>query len=350
MTDGVVDLVPPEIKRDRWDRPLIMPPGGGDPVAYTRCTTVAGTIDDTYNLNQWQKRMVAVGLGMRPDLRMAVAGHGLPPVRQDDPDGYRRWCRDMDRVTEQAKEAAAASAPATIGTALHKITERMDRGQEVGPVPDTYLPHLAAYQEATAHLTMVHVERFLVHDEYKIGGTADRIVRIPGYDKLIIADTKTGQTQYGVGKMAAQLAIYAHSVIYDVTDGERIPIGNIDLDHGIIIALDAYSGKCELKWLDIRAGWEQAETCLAARRHRARERSLFIPEPPEVTDTATPTTVAEGTMMDPVDAALSEAIHAAPTEADLIKLWQAAGPRWKPHHTERATARKAALESLAVAS
>lgn len=347
MTDAVIDLVPPEIKRDRWERPLIMPPGGGDPIAYTRCTTVAGTIEDTFNLNQWQKRMVAVGLSVRPDLAMAVAGHGLPPVRQNDPDGYKRWCRDMDRVTEQAKEAAAASAPATIGTALHKITERMDRGQEVGPVPDTYLPHLAAYQEATAHLDMVHVERFLVHDEHKIGGTADRIVRIPGYEKLIIADTKTGQTQYGVGKMATQLAIYAHSVIYDVHDGERIPIGNIDLDHGIIIALDAYTGKCELKWIDLRAGWEAVSLCMGVRRFRQRK-GLWITEPTEITDTATP--VSTGTMMDPVDAALTEAIHSAPTEADLIKLWQAAGTRWRPHHTEQATARKAALESLAVAS
>jgi hypothetical protein len=308
---------------------------------------VAGTIEDTYNLNQWQKRMVAVGLGMRPDLRMAVAGHGLPPIRQADPDGYKAWCNAMDKVTEAAKEAAAASAPATIGTALHKITERMDRGQEVGPVPDTYLPHLAAYQEATAHLDMVHVERFLVHDQHRIGGTADRIVRIPGYDKLIIADTKTGQTQYGVGKMAIQLAIYAHSIIYDVTNGDRIPIGDVDLDHGIIIALDAYSGTCQLKWIDIAAGWEAVETCLAARRFRQRK-NLFITEPAEVADTATP--VTQGTMMDPVDAAITEAIANAPTEDDLIKLWQAAGGRWMPHHTERATARKAALQSLAQAS
>ena len=30
-----------EIPRDRWDRPLIIPPNGGQPVAYTRVSTLA---------------------------------------------------------------------------------------------------------------------------------------------------------------------------------------------------------------------------------------------------------------------------------------------------------------------
>src|SRR5690606_327328 len=60
------------IPRDRFKRPLIVPPDGGTPVAYTRATTLAKTLDDTYNLQQWAERQVLVGAGMRPDLGVSA--------------------------------------------------------------------------------------------------------------------------------------------------------------------------------------------------------------------------------------------------------------------------------------
>src|SRR5215831_14489249 len=107
-TTDTFDPIPPAIRRDRWLRPLVVPPGGGKPVPYTRCTTYVSALEDTYNLSRWQQRMVAIGLAERQDLLLAVAAH------RDDKAHLNELC-------EKALEAAKGSAPATTGTALHKL-------------------------------------------------------------------------------------------------------------------------------------------------------------------------------------------------------------------------------------
>ena len=69
-----------EPKRDRWGRPLIVPPDGGKAVPYTRCTTIADTLDERRALEAWMQRQVAVGLAMRPEGRAATRpGRPAPP-------------------------------------------------------------------------------------------------------------------------------------------------------------------------------------------------------------------------------------------------------------------------------
>src|SRR5690554_2297101 len=96
--------VAPEVNRDRWGRPLVVPPDGGEPVPYTRATTLAGTLDDLYGLMAWKQRQTALGLADRPDLRLAVTAH------RDDK-------RRLDAICEEAMQAAASTAAATTGTA-----------------------------------------------------------------------------------------------------------------------------------------------------------------------------------------------------------------------------------------
>jgi len=57
-----------EIDRDRYGRPLVVPPNGGKPVAYTRATTIANSLDDASALTAWKMRMAAIGLTTRPDI------------------------------------------------------------------------------------------------------------------------------------------------------------------------------------------------------------------------------------------------------------------------------------------
>lgn len=244
----------PEIERDRYSRPLVKPPGGGKAVAYTRCTTFVGCLEDTYNLSRWQQRMVALGLSQRPDLML-----GVTATDPDDKKALNRFCED-------AMEAAKAHAAATTGTALHALTERIDRGQEVGAVPDAYLADLAAYTEATKDLTATHIEQFCVLDSLKIGGTPDRVVRYQG--KRYIADVKTGSIEYGVHKIAMQLAVYARSHTYDVATGVRGEHG-AEMDRGLIIHLPAGAGTCELVWVDLLAGWEGVKLAKRVREVRA---------------------------------------------------------------------------------
>src|SRR4051812_961950 len=194
-----IDIVSPpvEVPRDRYGRPLVVPNTGGKPVPYTRCTTFVDCLEDKFNLQKWEKRMVALGLADRPDLLLAAAAH------RDDKN-------KLNEICDNAKEAAKASASATTGTALHALTEQHDRGQTLGVLPADAKADLAAYVAATEPFEHLGIEEFVVHDGFKIGGTFDRLVRYNG--QTYIADLKTGSVDFGMGKIAMQLAVYARSV------------------------------------------------------------------------------------------------------------------------------------------
>ena len=64
--------MPVEIERDRYGRPLVVPPKGGKAIAYTRATTIANSLDDASALTAWKMRMAAIGLTSRPDLLLAI--------------------------------------------------------------------------------------------------------------------------------------------------------------------------------------------------------------------------------------------------------------------------------------
>jgi len=250
--------ITPELPRDRWGRPLVTPPDGGKPVPYTRCTKFVDALEDKYNLSKWQQRMVALGLVGRSDLQLAVAAH------RDDKG-------KLNKIVDEAMEEARAGAAATIGTALHSLTEAFDRGEQMPSYPDTYRADLNAYATATKPLKMLpeYIERFMVHDPLRIGGTPDRIVELAG--RRYIADLKTGSVDYAIGKIAQQLAVYAHSVTYDHVTGTREPVEGVDQDTAIVIHLPAGTGTCELISVDIAAGWEAVQLSAKVRAWRSRK-------------------------------------------------------------------------------
>ncbi len=260
------------IKRDRWGRPLVTPPDGGKPVPYTRATTLASTLEDTYNLSRWQQRMVAIGLADRPDLLLAVTAH------RNDRD-------ELNKLCEQALEAAKGTAAATTGTALHALTEQLDRGEELPTVPPDAEADLAAYTEAMRGIDILEVERFVVLDDIKVAGTYDRLVDIGGI--RTVADIKTGTIEWGLPKIAMQLAIYSRGVPYNPNDGTRSEPLNVDQRNGLIIHLPAGSGTCTLHWVDLHRGWEAVKLALQVREWRnarnltQQKGAQFVHNPPE---------------------------------------------------------------------
>lgn len=254
------------IKRDGYGRPLVIPPEGGKAVGYTRCTTFVDCMDDRNNLEKWKMRSVAIGLSLRPDLLLRVSSIG--PDEPDEADDAKVWKAQHNEAAKAALEAAKSSAKATIGSSLHTYTEKIDRGQPVGPVPADYVRHLKAYEEATKGLTARHIEQFTVQDDLRIGGTPDRIVELDGHDGLYIADVKSGSVAYP-HKMAMQLAVYAHSLLYNPVTGERTNPGAVSTERGIIIALDQKTGECQLHWIDLARAWEAVQ--VAAQVHAWRK-------------------------------------------------------------------------------
>ena len=310
-----------EIPRDRYGRPMVTLPGETKQTAYRRCTTFIDVVEDKYNLQLWMQRMVATGLAIRPDLALAASTYAT------DPDANKR---ELNKLCEDAREAAAASAKATVGTALHALTERLDRGLDVGVIPDQYKKHLASYETATAGLTCLHIEQLMVHDELKVAGTPDRIVTVDGMDGCFIADTKTGPStlKYGLGKVAMQMAMYSRSVLFNHETNTRMSVPGLSQTAGIVIALNAETGDCDLHWIDLTAGWRGVEVARQVWEYRGLK-GLSKPMTPPVDDRAEP--------------ALDAAITTAGTVEDLNRLWAAAGPAWTERHTAMAQTRKTEL-------
>lgn len=335
----------PEIDRDRFGRPLVVPPGGGNPVPYTRCTTYVDCLDDKFKLQQWQQRMVALGLSQRNDLLLSM--QSLAPSLLT-PDAGKDAKTRGDAICERALEAAAASAKATTGTALHTLTESIDRGVELGHVaPDTQRD-LDAYRRATAELTAVHIERFCVHDELKIGGTPDRVVEFNG--RRYIADLKTGSVDFAALKISMQLAVYAHSKLYDVRTHERSDLAGVDRQRAIVIHLPAGTGQARLLWVDIASGWDAVQVATQVRDWRRRRGLLTV-----IDDTAQheqqssvqpPREVSE--RRDVALSAVRNAVASAASVDELAALWRTHRHIWDDELTVLAAARKALLLGQAV--
>ena len=251
MTSSAAQWENAEIPRDRWGRPMILPVKGTKRVAYRRATTFVGCLDDTNGLMKWMSRQVAYGMGQRKDLVLAAAAA--------DPSDKKKIGEIADKAAEYTKGVAGDAAET--GTALHSLTERIDRGGPLGIIPQEYQADIDAYRRATENIEYVNIETFRVHDEWKVAGTADRIGIFKG--RPMIMDIKSGSIDYP-HKMAMQLAMYARSLPYDIaTDKRGVDPQAVDLNYGIIIHLPAGQGRCDLYEIDIAKGWG---ACLIAKQ------------------------------------------------------------------------------------
>jgi hypothetical protein len=267
---------PLQIPRDRHGKPLIAKPGCGAPIyegkgknvkAYFRASKFGEVLEDQTNLTLWKIRMAMHGLAKRPDLYEQVQRTPLTDKVI------------LNRIAEDAIEAAGGAAAANVGTALHTLTEAIDRGEEVGVVPPAYAADLDAYREQTKRYRMLHIERFMVCDELSVAGTPDRlhVDLTSGYQHPQIGDLKTSNSNidYQGMKFAIQLGIYAHSEFYNPQSGERESPGSVDQNVAVVYHMPAGGGTCELIEVDVSAGWEMALLARQVRQARNQGRRLL---------------------------------------------------------------------------
>lgn len=256
-----------EVRRDRWGRYMVLPPGESTPVGYTRATTVAKTLDDQQGLIDWGKRMVALGLGTRPDLLALVQG-----CTPDDK-------KQLNSICERAAEAGGATSRRDLGTAWHSFAERAAQDPDWLP-PAPYDRDIAAMRDELrrAGLTIVpeYLEQMMVNDEWAIAGTADLV--LTDGEELYFADYKTGSSvTLGALGFAIQLAIYANcNNIYrqhstNAQLDERLPMPKVNKSTGVIIHIEPGSGKCDLYWLDLEIGAEALELAMGVRAMRKQK-------------------------------------------------------------------------------
>lgn len=222
-------------------------------------TTLAAALDDETNITKWKLRNAIKGIGLRPDLLALAQAHTL-----DDK-------QVLNKAAEQAMDAAMANVRSNLGTALHRMAERVDSGEKF-PVPPAHQADISAYQmlkQATRVETRADfMERITVVPEIGVAGTIDRIGRRDGV--IHIVDLKTGENlDFGWVKMAIQLAVYSRGRGLWNMDAEAWePMPPVDQARGIVIHVPAGSGKAEAHWVNLTAGWQLAQLAYQVREAR----------------------------------------------------------------------------------
>lgn len=254
----------PEPVRDSYGR-YVLPSPDGKQISYQRVTTFASLTADSYNLSLWSQRMVAVGMARRQDLA-ALA------VSLRDPQGSDK--ATLNSLVDQAKEAAGSSQGANTGTALHSLTEALDTGSplEAGPWQADLDAYSEAMKNAGVKILPEYVERVVALDDHGVAGTLDRIVEYEG--ELYVADLKSGKDPAAFPhEICIQLACYANADTMFDFDFQRIEMPEVNKKKALVMHLRPGSGKCDLYWFNIEAGWEATRTCVDVRAWRKRRKT-----------------------------------------------------------------------------
>jgi hypothetical protein len=247
--------------RDRWDRYMIVPEGEDKAVPHTRATTMAGALDDRYNLEAWLIRMSLWGLVEAPELYAELCAL--------DPEDAAA----INAVAKKAKTAAGGDTARDLGTALHAFCEKADRGQRFY-CPPPYDDDVAAYTATLADLGVEVVpeliERIAVIPSLVVAGRFDRVVKFGS--RLMVFDIKTGKRDGAVGaKTSIQLALYANAAtLYDPKAKKHEPMPEVDRQTAMVAHLPLGKARCDIYFVDIAAGWEAAQHAHWVRAWRKR--------------------------------------------------------------------------------
>jgi hypothetical protein len=247
--------------RDRYGRYLIPDPDTGRPRPWTRATTIAKTLEDPTNLTLWKGRMAAIGVATRPSIAAGIVAH-LNDKQQ------------LNKLVDEAINAAGGNENRELGTHLHDITAQIDRGDHVN-VPEPWATDVAAYQRALdAHGLTVDpqwVEVVLLNRPLEIAGTADRLYR-DHENQLVVADLKTGGYLAWLS-FAMQFSIYATATHwFDPATGELHEMPEVRQDHALLVHLPAGEGRCRIEPLSVEVGYDATLMALEVRRVRALDK------------------------------------------------------------------------------
>lgn len=325
-----------DVERDRFGRPYIefrKPDGKTGRKAYTRVTTYIDCLEDKTALTDWKLRTLLEGAGIDLDGYDTDEGRDLADslvasarkvsVKYDKAlakvtkreakgelelgqfallrDAAKKEHKDaLNALASQALELGGAHDKATKGTDLHALCERYDLGQldldaelAAGTILPADVADVKAYAAKMKELGIEHFlhEQLVVIDELGVAGTLDRgsMFKLPGTARRIrlVADIKTGNVEWGAGKIAMQLRTYALGQGYDRAQ----PLERADLklskSKGLLIHLPAGEARCEVYVVDLDLAGEGLRLAREVREWRNTGKRVFnLSEPLVATPTA----------------------------------------------------------------
>lgn len=254
------------------------------------------TSADSFGLDAWKQRQVALGMAQRPDLVLGVAAaaqFGDDGKLTDDAKST------INGLCKQAMDAAKSKAGSNSGSAVHTATERLDLGESISEIglPAPYSGDLLAYENLKIGMRLSfnarHIERSVRNTELDTVGTYDRVgwsglLEELGYlapGEQLVVDVKTEERpELNLMKITAQMADYAYAdgqwvpepTIDNPYAGHYEPMPNVSKAIGLIIHLRGARAVPIL--VDLTKGIEACRAA-AAQRDRSREAKLALGEP-----------------------------------------------------------------------
>ena len=283
MTELDTGHEPDPIPRDRNGWPIVPDPSRpGETLKCLRPSSIAKKyLTDSFTLNQWQKRTIIKGAGLRPDLGQAA---GPLDLSADS--------RALNDLAAEAAVAGGAAAKANRGTAVHSIVEKVLLGVDVDVPPDLADDVDAirrCLDENNVRLYGDWCERFVINDAVPAAGSADAYVTAGGADGVCVLDLKTGGDPRQFSRLleyGAQMAIYARAGWAWRGAGHDLePTPELNRDVGVILWAPAGEGTAELVGVDLAEGWRMVELAMLVRDARRNPKRMFVDicEPPSRT-------------------------------------------------------------------
>lgn len=252
-------------------------PVTGKMTSYTRASTVAKTLEDTWMLDKWAKRMMLLGIqrsvALQADLDQLISYY---IADGGDPKTVSADLRNpLNDISEQAQVAAGSAYAAEFGTAVHAWCEWVDLGLgHICKVPEIYRAWVRGHRRALARTGLtadpLWTERIVLNTRYGIAGTLDRLFW-NSKGKLYLGDIKTSRgMDYSWLYFAIQLAIYhgsSHVLSLDGTVWEPMPA--LDPDTALIAHLPRDEPEeARIVPINMNFGHAALFTAMTVRKHR----------------------------------------------------------------------------------
>lgn len=256
-------------------------PDTGKMTSWTRASTVAKAMEETYMLELWRQRQILIGMHRSKALTRTLDQTITEFVESgESTDNLARSLRSpLNAIATKAQDKAGSGRAAEFGTAVHAWCEWVDlRLGHVADVPEMFRPWVEVhlYRLADAGLSVVreYTERIVVNTRYRIAGTLDRIyfdAQAPSLYKL--GDIKTSRgMDYSWMYFAIQLAIYQSADYMLSLDGSAWePMTELDDDVALISWLPSdRPEEAAIVPLNLIFGREALHQAVVARKIRSR--------------------------------------------------------------------------------